>query len=195
MAAEQRQEQGQLIVLTGPSGVGKGTLVELLLSRHPQWFLSISATTRSPRAGEEDGQSYYFLGKEQFQRWIEEGKLLEWAEYAGNYYGTPRQPVEDQIAQGKTVLLEIEVVGARQIQQTFPAARRIFILPPSVEVLETRLRGRGSDSETAIAKRLAQAQRELQAAGEFDYQLVNDDLDQALDRLIALIAQENPAKD
>ncbi len=181
--------KGQLIVLTGPSGVGKGTLVQLLLERHPEYFLSISATTRSPRAGEEEGKSYYFLEKEQFQAWIGEEKLLEWAEYAGNYYGTPRQPVEDQIAQGKTVLLEIEVVGARQIQQTFPSARRIFILPPSVEILETRLRGRGSDSETAIAKRLAQAQQELAAAPEFDYQLVNDELEKALEQLMILIAE------
>lgn len=177
-------------MLTGPSGVGKGTLVQLLLERQPHWFLSISATTRSPRAGEVDGQSYYFLTKEEFQTWIGEEKLLEWAEYAGNYYGTPRQPVEEQIAQGKTVLLEIEVLGARQIKQTFPSARRIFILPPSVEVLEERLRGRGSDSETAIAKRLAQAQQELQAAAEFDYQVVNDDLDQALHRLVKLIGEE-----
>ncbi|MBE9175238.1 guanylate kinase [Synechocystis salina LEGE 06155] len=195
MAPDQTPVKGQLIVLTGPSGVGKGTLVQLLLERHPHWFLSISATTRSPRAGEEDGQSYYFLSKEEFQTWIGEEKLLEWAEYAGNYYGTPRQPVEAQIAQGKTVLLEIEVLGARQIKQTFPSARRIFILPPSVEVLEERLRGRGSDSETAIAKRLAQAQQELQAATEFDHQLVNDDLDRALHRLIDLINEGNQAQD
>jgi guanylate kinase len=190
MAPDQTQTKGQLIVLTGPSGVGKGTLVQLLLERHPHWFLSISATTRSPRAGEENGKSYYFLTKQEFESWIGEEKLLEWAEYAGNYYGTPRQPVEAQITQGKTVLLEIEVLGARQIKQTFPSARRIFILPPSVEVLEERLRGRGSDSETAIAKRLAQAQQELQAAAEFDYQLVNDDLDRALHRLVELIGEE-----
>ncbi|MBD2652936.1 guanylate kinase [Synechocystis sp. FACHB-383] len=195
MAPDQTPAKGQLIVLTGPSGVGKGTLVQLLLERHPHWFLSISATTRSPRAGEEDGQSYYFLSKEEFQTWIGEEKLLEWAEYAGNYYGTPRQPVEAQITQGKTVLLEIEVLGARQIKQTFPSARRIFILPPSVEVLEERLRGRGSDSETAISKRLAQAQQELQAAVEFDHQLVNDDLDRALHCLIDLIEEGNQPRD
>lgn len=195
MAPDQTNAKGQLIVLTGPSGVGKGTLVQLLLEGHPHWFLSISATTRSPRAGEENGQSYYFLTKEEFQTWIGEEKLLEWAEYAGNYYGTPRQPVEEQIAEGKTVLLEIEVLGARQIKQTFPSARRIFILPPSVEVLEERLRGRGSDSETAIAKRLAQAQQELQAAAEFDYQVVNDDLERALNQLIELIGEENGGQD
>ena len=180
---------GQLVVLTGPSGVGKGTLVQRLLTLHPDWFLSISATTRSPREGEFDGQSYYFLSKDQFQTWITEEKLLEWAEYAGNYYGTPREPVETQIAQGKTVLLEIEVVGAKQIQQTFPAARRIFILPPSVEILETRLRGRGTDPDSAIAKRLAQAKEELAAAPEFDYQIVNNDLEQALGELSQIICE------
>lgn len=179
--------KGQLVVLTGPSGVGKGTLVQRLLALHPDWFLSISATTRSPREGEIDGQSYYFLSKDQFQTWIADGKLLEWAEYAGNYYGTPREPVAAQIAQGKTVLLEIEVVGAKQIQQTFPEARRIFILPPSVDILETRLRGRGTDPESAIAKRLAQAKEELAAAPEFDYQIVNDDLEQALEELSQII--------
>lgn len=180
---------GQLIVITGPSGVGKGTLVQQLLAHYPDWFLSISATTRSPREGEIDGQSYYFLSKDQFQTWIADAKLLEWAEYAGNYYGTPREPVETQIAQGKTVLLEIEVAGAKQIQQTFPDARRIFILPPSMEVLETRLRGRGTDAEAAIAKRLAQAQEELTAAPTFDYQIVNDDLDQALVAIVGVITQ------
>jgi len=180
---------GQLIVLTGPSGVGKGTLVQRLLTLHPDWFLSISATTRSPRDGEIEGESYYFLSKDQFQTWIGAGQLLEWAEYAGNYYGTPRQPLEEQIAQGKTVLLEIEVVGAKQVQQTFPAARRIFILPPSVEVLEARLRSRGTDDQTAIAKRLAQAKTELAAAPEFDYQVVNDDLEQALAELSQIIGE------
>ncbi|MFN9173334.1 MAG: guanylate kinase [Synechocystis sp.] len=180
---------GQLVVLTGPSGVGKGTLVQGLLTLHPDWFLSISATTRSPREGEIDGQSYYFLSKDQFQAWIADGKLLEWAEYAGNYYGTPREPVVAQIAQGKTVLLEIEVVGAKQIQQTFPAARRIFILPPSVEILETRLRGRGTDPESAIAKRLTKAKEELAAAPEFDYQIINDDLEQALGELSQIICE------
>lgn len=180
---------GQLVVLTGPSGVGKGTLVQRLLAVHPTWFLSISATTRSPRPGETDGQSYYFLSKDQFQTWIAAGKLLEWAQYAGNYYGTPREPVENQIAQGKTVLLEIEVVGAQQIQATYPQARRIFILPPSVAVLETRLRGRGTDNDRAIVKRLAQAQQELAAAPEFDYQVVNDDLERAVRELSQIIVR------
>ncbi len=179
---------GQLIVITGPSGVGKGTLVKHLLQSQPELFLSISATTRSPRPGEIEGQSYYFLSRAQFQTWIETEQLLEWAEYAGNYYGTPKGPVEAEIAQGKTVLLEIELLGARQVAQTFPQARRIFILPPSMTELEKRLRGRKSDSEGAIAKRLSQAEMELAAAPEFDYQVVNDDLEQAVEALCEIIA-------
>jgi guanylate kinase len=171
---------GQLVVITGPSGVGKGTIVKSLLQRHPEFFLSISATTRQPRLGEIDGQDYYFLSVEQFQTMIKQSELLEWAEYAGNYYGTPKQPVIEQIDIGKTVILEIEVLGARQIQQTFPSAIRIFIVPPSLAELENRLRGRGNDSEEAIIKRLAKARAEIDATGEFDYQIVNDNLAKAI---------------
>ncbi|BFM40463.1 guanylate kinase [Synechocystis sp. LKSZ1] len=178
---------GQLVVITGPSGVGKGTLVKALLAQYPDLFLSISATTRTPRAGEIDGQAYYFLSQEQFQQWIAAGQLLEWAEYAGNYYGTPRQAVEQQISQGKTVLLEIEVLGARQVKDSYPAARRVFILPPSPQELEHRLRHRGQDSEAAIAKRLAKAQEELAVSHEFDAQIVNDDLEMALQELAHFI--------
>lgn len=171
---------GQLVVITGPSGVGKGTIVKSLLQRHPEFFLSISATTRQPRLGEINGQDYYFLSVEQFKTMIEQSELLEWAEYAGNYYGTPKQAVIEQIDIGKTVILEIEVLGARQIQQTFPSAIRIFIAPPSLAELENRLRGRANDSEEAIIKRLAKAQAEIDATGEFDYQIVNDNLAKAI---------------
>jgi guanylate kinase len=121
---------GKLIVLTGPSGVGKGTLVRSLLARHPELYLSISATTRSPRPGESNGQHYYFLSRQEFENLIQDNQLLEWAEYAGNYYGTPRSPVEEQINQGKSVILEIEVVGADLVKANFPDALRLFILPP-----------------------------------------------------------------
>ncbi len=175
--------QGRLIVLTGPSGVGKGTLLKHLCQRHPDLQVSVSLTTRTPRPGEIPGQSYIFVSREEFQAAIQAGELLEWAEYAGNYYGTPRQPVAQALQQGKWVILEIEVVGARQIRQNFPEAHLVFICPPTGETLAQRLRQRGQDSETAIQKRLARAKEELAAAPEFDAQVVNDDLAQAIHEL------------
>lgn len=174
---------GKLIVLTGPSGVGKGTLLEQLLQACPDLYLAVSATTRSPREGEVDGKHYYFLTKDQFQTRIDQNQLLEWAEYAGNFYGTLREPVMREITQGKKVILEIELVGARQIRDQVADAFQIFVSPPSVTDLEARIRGRGQDSEEAIARRLDQAKVELAAADEFDFQLVNDDLDAALQTL------------
>lgn len=178
---------GKLIVLTGPSGVGKGTLVRSLLQRHPDLYLSISATTRQPRSKEIDGQHYYFVSCDKFQEMVRASELLEWAEYAGNCYGTPRHPVEQQIQLGRSVILEIEVVGARKIREAFPTALLIFILPPSLAELEGRIRRRGQDCEEAIAKRLSHAQVEIEAASEFDLQIVNDDLTDALVRIEAAI--------
>lgn len=185
--------KGKLIVLTGPSGVGKGTLLRSLLRRHPELYLSTSVTTRKPRSGEVDGREYYFATRLEFERMVANNQLLEWAEFAGNYYGTPRQPVEDQIRQGKWVVLEIELQGARQIRDTFPDALRIFILPPSMLELEHRLRHRASESEDAILRRLERAKTEVNAANEFDIRVVNDDLDQALDRIeTALFVPREP---
>ena len=174
---------GRLTVLTGPSGVGKGTLVTLLLERHPQIWLSVSATTRAPRQGEEEGRSYFFLSRQDFEQRVAAGGLLEWAEFAGNLYGTPRQPVEEQLAQGRPVLLEIELEGARQVRRSFPAGFQVFLEPPSFEELERRIRGRGTDSEEAIARRLERARVELAAAPEFDARLVNGDLETTLAEL------------
>ncbi|MBE9061287.1 guanylate kinase [cf. Phormidesmis sp. LEGE 11477] len=178
---------GELIVLSGPSGVGKGTLLAHLRDRHPNLQVSISVTTRQPRSGEVNGQHYYFVSTAAFEAMIERGELLEWAKFAGNYYGTPKGPIEAVIASGQRIVLEIELVGARQIKESFPEAKRIFVLPPDVAALETRIRSRGQDNEGAIAKRLAQSKVELAAADEFDFQIVNDSLETALADLEAAL--------
>lgn len=179
--------QGQLTVITGPSGVGKGTLVQRLLERNPSVWLSVSATTRAPREGEQEGVSYFFHSRQRFDALVADGGLLEWAEFAGNCYGTPRAPVEAQLATGRPVLLEIELEGARQVRRSFADAAQIFLAPPSFEELERRIRGRGTDQEEAILRRLARAKEELEAKAEFDAVVVNDDLDQALVRLEQLM--------
>ncbi len=192
-AAERGSQQtmghptGQLIVFTGPSGVGKGTLLRRLLAKHPDLSVSVSATTRAPRSGEVDGQHYYFVDRGRFEQMIRQGQLLEWAEFAGNLYGTPIRPLAEQVQNGRRVILEIELEGARQVRQTFPSALQIFVLPPSLAALEDRLRQRDQDTEGAIAKRLARAQVEIAAATEFDVQIVNDDLETALAQLEATL--------
>ena len=181
---------GRLIVFTGPSGVGKGTLLRSLLQHHPELYLAISVTTRSPRPGEINGKHYYFVSRSQFEQMVSNSELLEWAEFAGNYYGTPREPVENKISQGKCVLLEIELEGARQILNKFPLALSIFILPPSLTELEQRIRGRSQDSEEAIALRLRRAQAEINAASEFDIQIINDNFETALKAIEAALFEQ-----
>jgi len=178
---------GRLIVLTGPSGVGKGTVVKLLREQHPQLFLSISATTRPPRPNEIEGIHYYFLSKERFKELIEAGKLLEWAEYLHNFYGTLRQPVEEKLQTGADVLLEIEVQGAAQVVANFPTAVTIFLLPPSLKTLESRLNLRSTESPEAIAQRLKRAFQEMQQASNFRYQVVNDRLEECLEQLESIL--------
>lgn len=185
--AQQSAASGRLFLITGPSGVGKGTLVAALLQRHPRIWLSISATTRAPRSGEVDGQHYFFMARERFEASVAEGGLLEWAEFAGNCYGTPRQPVQEQLSTGRPVLLEIELEGARQVRRSFPEGFQIFLQPPSFEELERRIRGRGTDSEAAISQRLERARVELAAAAEFDAVVVNADLHVALAELERLM--------
>ncbi|MBD2137152.1 guanylate kinase [Anabaena sp. FACHB-1237] len=181
---------GQLIVLTGPSGVGKGTLLKILLERYPQLHYSVSATTRSPRPGEINGKNYHFITRDEFEELITQGEFLEWAEFAGNYYGTLRNSVLHDIQEGKLVVLEIELEGARQIRKVFPNALRIFILPPSLLELEKRIRGRGQDTQEAIASRLNRAKEEIAAAAEFDLKIINDDLETALSEIEKAIFKE-----
>ncbi|MBE9232694.1 guanylate kinase [Cuspidothrix issatschenkoi LEGE 03284] len=174
---------GKLIVLTGPSGVGKGTLMNAILQRYPELHYSVSATTRSPRPGEVNGKNYHFITRSEFEKLVTQGEFLEWAEFAGNCYGTPRETVLNHIQSGKLVVLEIELEGARQIRHSFPSALSIFILPPSFAELEKRIRGRGQDAEEAISRRLNRAEEEIAAADEFDLQIINDDFEQALQEI------------
>jgi guanylate kinase len=181
--ANSASELKNLIVFTGPSGVGKGTVLKALLARHPELHVSISATTRSPRSGEVDQVHYYFLTRSQFEEMVAQGEFLEWAEFAGNLYGTPRQPVLDRMAKGERVLLEIELEGARQVRKTAPDALQIFMQPPSIEELEARIRKRGQETEEAIARRLARAKVEMDSAHEFDVQIMNDDFEMTVEML------------
>jgi guanylate kinase len=174
---------GKLIVLTGPSGVGKGTLMNAILQRYPELHYSVSATTRSPRPGEVNGKNYHFITRSEFEKLVTQEEFLEWAEFAGNFYGTPREAVLNYIQSGELVVLEIELEGARQIRHTFPSALSIFILPPSFAELEKRIRGRGQDTEEAISRRLNRAEEEIAAADEFDLQIINDDFEEALQEI------------
>lgn len=177
---------GNLYVVAAPSGAGKTTLVRLLLEREPGICLSVSSTTRDPRPGEEDGREYHFVSAEIFRGMIARSEFLEWAEVHGNFYGTSRPWIEAQMAAGRDVLLEIDWQGAQQVRSIFPEAIGIFILPPSLEELDRRLTGRGTDSAETIARRLAAAQAEMRHVGEFDYVIINDDLNQALEDLCAV---------
>ena len=178
---------GNLYVLAAPSGAGKTTLVRLLLDGQPDVRLSISYTTRPPRPGEESGREYHFVDTSEFRGMIDRHEFLEWAEVHGNFYGTSQKWIADQLAAGSDVLLEIDWQGAQQVRAIFPSAIGIFIMPPSMEELTRRLTGRGTDSSDVIARRLAAAQAEMRHVGEFDYVIINDQLEQALDDLRAVV--------
>lgn len=174
-------------VITGPSGVGKGTVIRALRERHPELGLSISATTREPREGEVDGEHYHFLSPEEFERRVAAGEFVEHAAYSGNHYGTLRSELEKNAARGG-VVLEIELQGARQIRAAMPEAVQIFIAPPSPDDLRERLVGRGTDSQEAIERRLQVAEEELAAQGEFEHVVVNDQVERAVDELDRIVS-------
>lgn len=185
-------KRGLLIVLSGPSGVGKGTIRKAMFEKENHNFsYSISMTTRKPREGEVDGVDYYFVSKEEFLKRIEEGKFLEHAEFVGNYYGTPLDKVNEQLDLGKEVVLEIDVAGAMQVKKLVPDSVLIFILPPSKEALYERLKGRGTETEEVIKKRIETANKELLIAENYDYAVINNTVDKAVDEIIEIINAEH----
>jgi guanylate kinase len=177
----------RLTVLSGPSGVGKGTVVARVRELYPHIWVSVSCTTRPPRPGEQDGVEYRFVSREQFRAMVERGELLEWAEFAGNLYGTPRDPVERRLSSSARALLEIELQGARQVRTAMPAAQLVFLAPPSWDELQRRLVGRGTELTAAVRARLDRAKHEMAAEDEFDAVVVNDDVDRAAAELVRLI--------
>ncbi|HJQ28122.1 MAG TPA: guanylate kinase [Rubrobacter sp.] len=179
--------RGRLIVVSGPSGAGKSTLIKASLEAVPELAYSVSATTREPRPGEVDGKDYIFLSREGFERWIEEGRFLEWAEYSGNLYGTPEQKVEELLDEGKSVILEIELQGARQVRRKRPDAVMVFVRAPSLEETRRRLTGRATETEEALESRLATAVGEVAARDEFDYEVVNEDREKARKDIIEIM--------
>ncbi|MCI7505849.1 MAG: guanylate kinase [Coriobacteriaceae bacterium] len=187
---------GNLFVISGPSGAGKGTLVKALIEQVPDAWLSVSATTRKPREGEVDGKHYHFLSNDQFDDLVRQDGFLEWAQVHSNKYGTPRAQVEQAIAEGKQAILEIDVQGAFQIKEKIPQSILVFIEPPSLEILEERLRGRGTETEDVIAARMSVATMELLEKIKYDIAIVNDDLDVAAKELVDFVEkQANRPKD
>lgn len=187
--------KGLLFVVSAPAGCGKDTILEQVLAKEENVGYSVSATTRAPRPGEIDGTHYYFHTRESFEDMIKNGDVLEYTEYCGNYYGTPRKGVETMLSEGKDVVLKIEVEGAMNIKKLYPDCTLIFILPPSMQELERRLRKRGTEDEPTIMRRIAQARNEIDTAVNYDYFVVNDDLEDAIDDLVAVIRGEKCRKE
>ncbi len=184
-------EQGILIVVSGFSGAGKGTLIKAMLEKYHNYALSISATTRMPREGEEDGREYFFVTRERFEQMIQDEQLIEYAQYVNNYYGTPRQYVFQQMADGKDVILEIEIQGALKIKKRFPEALLLFVMPPSADELKRRLVGRGTETMEVIDQRLHRAAEEAEGMTSYDYILINDKLDACVEAMHQLIQAQH----
>lgn len=182
--------KGILVVVSAPAGCGKDTILEKALERNENLFYSVSATSRAMRPGEVDGKSYFFKSREEFENMINSDELLEYTEYCGNYYGTPKKAVEDMLDAGKDVILKIEIEGAANVRKIFPDCALIFILPPSLEELERRLRNRGTEDNETILKRIAIAKKELVFASNYDYAILNDDLDTAVEDFLDTVKVE-----
>ena len=180
-------KKGILIILSGFSGVGKGTVVKRLLSDYDNYALSISANTRKPREGEEEGISYFFKSKEKFEKMIEEDAFIEYARYVENYYGTPKAYVQEQLDAGKDVILEIEIQGALKVKEKYPDALMLFLVPPDAQILKNRLLGRGTETAEVVRDRLKRAAQEAREMGSYEYIVVNDDLDTCVKQVHALI--------
>ncbi|MGY3815407.1 guanylate kinase [Globicatella sulfidifaciens] len=186
------QQRGLLIILSGPSGVGKGTVRAAIFKDNKfNYVYSVSATTRQSRPGEVDGVDYYFVSKEQFKQYIEEDALLEYAEYVGNYYGTPIQKIEENLAAGNDVFLEIEVQGALKVRERMPEGIFIFLAPPSLDELKSRITGRGTDREDVILERMQMAKEEIEMMQHYDYVVVNDTVEHAVEKVNAIIQSEH----
>ena len=185
------KKRGSLIVLSGPSGVGKGTILKRIIGRRNNLKLSISYTTRKPREGEVNGKEYYFVTREEFMNVVKDGGMLEYAEYCGNYYGTPKELVEKELDQGNNVILEIEVQGAKQVRESLPQAIGIFILPPSLKSLVERLNGRALDSSEDISKRLGVSKQEIGYVDKYHYVVVNDIMDECASNILKIIDSES----
>lgn len=190
------KHRGILIVVSGFSGAGKGTLMKELLGKYENYVLSVSMTTRAPRPGEKDGESYFFVDRETFERTIAQKGLIEYASYCGNYYGTPRAYVEEQLDAGRDVILEIEIQGALKVKERFPEALLLFVMPPSAEELKRRLMGRGTESEEVILQRLERASEEAEGIEQYEYLIINDKLEECVEQMHAIIsaARNNPAR-
>lgn len=184
------KDKGLLLVISGFSGAGKGTVVKRLLQLHSNYALSISATTRSPREGEQNGREYFFKTKEEFEKMIDASELIEYAKYVDNYYGTPKAYVEEQLSESKNVILEIEIQGALNIKKMFPDAVLLFIMPPSAKELERRLVGRGTEDEATISARLSRASEEAQGVENYNYIVINDDVDACVETIDCIVKSE-----